>query len=334
MLSDELRRTGEALRATRGAGSAALPYLQMAEDIGRSVRFSLDDDVTRAAEEIVLGRPSSMLAALSYARLPAPQCWIEWVNGPRLEVPVAHGRPLDPENTDYPKRVGALVREAPDGGFEASVAWNQDGSPPTVSAADIEFAGAGLAVDEAKYQRALDQAREAACIPHAVASIHARRPGELEAFTRLAMHFDVGPGRYAPAVTAGFLPFGAEVPERLVDLHMKDVSEEWSFLAAVLLLLNSRNGVERREEGYGRLNRARLKSGKLPLFTHSTVRLRLARGERLAAGLRSGWAAGSRREGVVLAHFKVRRTGVFLWRMHMRGDPSKGTVTHDYRVGA
>jgi len=94
-----------------------------------------------------------------------------------------------------------------------------------------------------------------------------------------------------------------------------DVGQEVIFLISALLLLNSRNAVEREAVSYGKLNRSREKKGKPPILDHTVVRLRIPKGA-MGTGSRS---LAARASHWVKGHPKFRRTGVFWWSPHVRG---------------
>jgi hypothetical protein len=105
---------------------------------------------------------------------------------------------------------------------------------------------------------------------------------------------------------------------------------EPGFLIATLALLNSRNASEAVSTEPN--NRQRRRSNRTPLFSYHLVCIpQRYRDRNMAVGdnddprqLRGHFCRG---------HFKVRRTGVFFWSAHQRGDPRRGFVHHDYIAG-
>jgi len=120
----------------------------------------------------------------------------------------------------------------------------------------------------------------------------------------------------------------------LMDMLFKDYATDWGgemmFLRAVLIMLNTRNGVENisvsASPGH---DRQRLRAGKLPLFEHRIIKMKLRGPERRRPG--SGEHGGMRAH-VVRGHFKVRKTGVFYWTPFVRGDPQLGNIRSRYEV--
>src|SRR5262249_24745348 len=67
--------------------------------------FEISEDVVDACSSVFRSRPSSVLSALNYARLPYPAIWIE-----RVFVP-QHGPNVPNADKPPPKRVGCLVTD-------------------------------------------------------------------------------------------------------------------------------------------------------------------------------------------------------------------------------
>lgn len=66
-----------------------------------------------------------------------------------------------------------------------------------------------------------------------------------------------------------------------------------------------------------------------PSFTLCDIHV----GRQYAAGEAAGHAATSaKRLHVTRGHFKVRKTGIFWWNQHWRGDAKLGTVEKQYRA--
>jgi hypothetical protein len=72
--------------------------------LGKAECFELLDDVRDACTEVARSRPSSMLSALPFTRLPYEHVWVEWQTGARI-VREELDDPLKPQ----PDRVGCLL---------------------------------------------------------------------------------------------------------------------------------------------------------------------------------------------------------------------------------
>ena len=100
-------------------------------------------------------------------------------------------------------------------------------------------------------------------------------------------------------------------------------------LQSVILLLNSRNMTAAQAvPAPERLNRQRARKGRAPLLDYTTIRIKLSRSLAQRAGADSERSAA--RLHVVSGHFKVRKSGIFWWSDHARGesDPGRGAAAN------
>lgn len=118
---------------------------------------------------------------------------------------------------------------------------------------------------------------------------------------------------------------GVDVAESLVLTNRSDITGEINYVIAALCLINSKNCVDMIGSDLGRINKARAKARKQPLVSYSTVALKLSKAdERTAAA--SGMTKAQIRQHIVRGHFKIRSTGVYWWRPHIRGASDVGEV--------
>ena len=79
-----------------------------------------------------------------------------------------------------------------------------------------------------------------------------------------------------------------------------------------------------------RQNKARLRSGKPPLLTYTTVELDLSRASRHNSHAAVPGSSGIHQQfHFCRGHFKQRKTGLYWWSEHGRGDPRLGIKLHD-----
>jgi hypothetical protein len=111
-----------------------------------------------------------------------------------------------------------------------------------------------------------------------------------------------------------------------------DMTGEPGTIRAVIMLLNSRNAtISDYVPAPERLNVQRAKRRKAPLLDRTTVRIRLSRFE--AARAASQGQREAIRQHLVRGHFKLRRSGIYWWADHQRGDPACGVLAgQDYRI--
>ncbi|WP_158933244.1 hypothetical protein [Acidisphaera sp. S103] len=114
-------------------------------------------------------------------------------------------------------------------------------------------------------------------------------------------------------------------------LWTSDIRGEPGIARSILLLLNSKNLTHSEESpAPERLNRQRVKVGKLPLLGHTKIRIKLSRALQQRAG--EGTQREASRFHAVRGHFKIRASGVYWWSDFMRGDPTRGSVHGTYKV--
>lgn len=111
-----------------------------------------------------------------------------------------------------------------------------------------------------------------------------------------------------------------------------DWSGESMFILSTLALLNSVNTTEKQEVDLSKLNRSRVKRGVPPLETYHVLKIHTKLKQRMAQRDREEGETRDVSWHMVMGHFKVRKTGIFHWRPHARGDREHGVVTKDYEV--
>jgi hypothetical protein len=126
----------------------------------------------------------------------------------------------------------------------------------------------------------------------------------------------------------GSLP-GPGTPEW--QMWTSDIRGEPGIIRSILLLLNSKNLTQSDESAApDRLNRQRVKAGKLPLLGNTKIRIKLSRALQQRAG-DAGQREASRLHAV-RGHFKIRASGVYWWSDFMRGEPTRGSVHGTYKM--
>lgn len=109
-------------------------------------------------------------------------------------------------------------------------------------------------------------------------------------------------------------------------------SNAGSFVPRVMMLLNLKNGVELVDRpAPEKLNFARAKKGKVPLFSYKVVSIRMPRRMRRNEERPPSRDEEHMRLHWVRGHIKVRKGGIFWWSHHLRGDPEQGFSDKDYK---
>lgn len=333
MLSDEIAATDWAT-IKRYAAEAGAPdggdllagimsktYGWWTQALRNSQRFVLDANVTSAINDVAQGRPSSILEAKDYIRLPFDECWFEWPESARKgqQFDLVIGDAMNRQGTV--RRMGFLCKQESDGTIKVQMAWQAH------SKSDIIQTSPFIMVWNQTSQMRLENTDE---------ELHAMRPEvakkEFEAVRIIggwiAMELSSFQAQAYPE--ASRKRFKQSVLQNM-NTFKSDWAGEARFFAALLIMLNTKNGVEIRSSDMATLNKARVKSGKLPLYEHRVVQLRRSARERNAASGNSGGVTP--RAHLVRGHFKIRASGVFWWSRFVRGDARNGIVTHEYRVG-
>ena len=120
--------------------------------------------------------------------------------------------------------------------------------------------------------------------------------------------------------------------EALFELARSDWAGELAYMLAVVGLLNVRNAVETEHVDRVKINRSRAKAGKLPLFEHHVLKISGRQRKRVYTNGESANDHAPMRAHYVRGHFKARRSGVYFWSPHVRGDLQRGMVDKDYEV--
>ncbi len=100
----------------------------------------------------------------------------------------------------------------------------------------------------------------------------------------------------------------------------------------ILIMINCKNLLTSREVvPSARLQKARMRRGKQPLFSHKILDISLTRSQANRAASQ-GMTRAQMRLHMVRGHFKVKKTGIYWWSPFIRGSKEAGLVTKDYAV--
>ena len=97
-----------------------------------------------------------------------------------------------------------------------------------------------------------------------------------------------------------------------------------------LCAINCQNIQRQQNEPPNKLQKARTKRGKAPLFTYWTLQLKVKR--QITQGAAHDGTQTSRRFHLCRGHIKQRKTGNFWWQPHARGSIDAGLVHKDYNA--
>jgi hypothetical protein len=319
-----------------------------ADKIEKAQRFVFDASTIEAVRGLLKSKPSTLLEATQFARLPYPLCWFEW--------PAPSDGPIDHDHQVRVTKVGAVLEQLDDRSNAWSIvtAWAFDKNAVGQKVIDLELnrivedslSDLGVSalmggldfgptpspvIDEPPW---LHMHRD---VNEGVIEINlTERFGHVEANQVSALRILHDLIAYQPLMAAGgleLLQAAASVGDEYVRAKIRDISDDIKPLIGMLILLNSKNGVDTRQhEPPVKLNKARRKRGQPELISYHEVTIKLGSGDQRAAG-RHGLTPEEIRRHLVRGHFKVRKSGVYWWRSHIRGSEAKGEVQHSlYKV--
>lgn len=303
---------------TRDLGSAAIlaPRIRQAP-----LRYILTPEVAVASWRIVLSMTETLNRAIDLIRLPAPLVWFEWPDRIRREILAELGRSTGLNKFEgYPEQVGVLVEATDDSGRRgrARWAWRMTDLPDDISCQASMLEMYFDLDDPDLYEN----------VRLTVPRIIGMQPkeGEEALVPLLRRQVYVIAHDFETRIRELGLPFHGPETDEFVKQVGKDLGGEGHNLFAILMLLMARNAVTTRPSNLTKINRARRKRGRIELLDHVEVDMSLSRVQRRRHDLGAGAGHRPTRLHMVSGHLKVRKSGIYWWRPHLRGDASKGVV--------
>jgi hypothetical protein len=321
MLADRVAQSRGALTVQDPGGGRDLRLSgaeeSAAEVAGCAQRFVLSDDLTRLCADLAYSKGARSLACADLLHVPARTLWVEWCQAPWQAALRHYGFHAPDEEQLYGGRRGALIRSSPCGRRGSVRTFWTVGADPEVLASSME---AYFDLDTAEGEEpAAPDAQRAEGIRVC--------DGECRGEDILARCFRF---RYERTWSGYYDSAALSAVEKVaVTRHvLGTIALDVPLLLAFLLLLASRTGLPRRPQDFARLNRARCKSGRVPLLEHIEVRSPLLP-EYLASCGQLPEADGARRSPRlhhVRGHLMRRGSQVF-WRVpHLRGNARVGAI--------
>ena len=281
--------------------------------------FALDPDASAMCVNVFLSRPSSILAALEFVRLQAPSVWIEYSNLAARDAFARMGNDNEwIEGGVMIEKTGLLLRER-NGLIEMEAVCQ---FRPADGDRVIELLTARCTFDPTPGRRLdPDDYREPHRIEHGATGatkryydLLARDPRERAAKDEIRARFK---GGLHPAYLGVAASMGREFKDRLEQAlsgHVNDIFQMFTTqVLPSLILVNCKNAVESEYvPAPARLNKARRAKGRPEIGPYHVIKLHL-RPKARAKYDRQGYSGIEMRGGLVMGHFKVRKTGVFWW---------------------
>ncbi len=339
MLIDELRETCDDPKSALVMALGDKGRQALIKNIEGSMKFILDDVVTIAAASIGTSKPSKMVEALPLCRLPFKTTWIECRNAAR------DWHNNDPERPPPPK-IGMLfngIDRLQRGTMHLVWKHSKNAYPSSVAmnmsvfsyAFDLDGSAVIDKLESAFYDQATkvvhDELRRVASESH---SAEVGGKDEVAALHELLKRMTVLPNPYLIGLWEGLMNKYPNGPppswtKELQDGAVKDWAGEVIFFLCSVLFINSKRSIKLEHIDMGKLARRRAKRGRSPVYSHTVVKLSITDDQQKAFKRAS---TGDLRAHFVMGHWKIRKTGVFFWMPHIRGNRTLGFVDKDYEV--
>ena len=307
-------------------------HTSIAQVIDNAARFVLDENSTAAMTHLSMQRPSNIIDASQFIRLPSSTTWIEYLDPVRRRVWKDEGLALreDPM-LDFPIWNGVLIchtrdyphlydPEKPNAIFFQSF-WQfsksviasfkkRRGSVDGISSDLFSTSPCIIILDpDFPLAKNTDQTFDFDS-PLTAGYLIRKNIKEREAFERIYSNTRL---YISPFASQGCLDHITSASRNRIKALTEDVSQEVMFVLATLLLLNTKNFGERIPTSFERLNKKRIKNGKATLRSYTEIKFRIPKGNLgfgSTAAKTAHWCRG---------HYKQRKTGLFWWNPHMRG---------------
>ena len=308
---------------------------QFAKRVARAQRFFLGLDAVEQMMKLCRSKPSTVFAAIKFARLPYPSVWLEW-------TPVVDEK----EDDEFaPIRQGCLVEQYDDDHFAIFGCWQSSREDTArmaseMGAKNFPDIGFGLVISGVAIVAGVNgtagrlRELEAKCfkIERQVMSSRGYDPVEQEAVNEMFAGFQMIINPYASAMYQNALQMKGFDPDHIAQNAVRDMAIEAVKMLGMLCLLTVKNCVTYEPVDNIRWNKARAKQGKHPMLDHTIVNISLNKASQRVANA-TGATAEERRRHLVLGHWKVRKSGVFFWHPHMRGHGEtlrrEGSIVHN-----
>lgn len=303
--------------------------------------FVLDEQAIAMAVNVSQQKPSSIIACLPFVKLPAPVMWIEFSNQHLRQSMAAMGSPnirgerhiADVERTGFLlwEEDGQIImdhvhRDRLQGGITTVLVSNVRLAfdPDTSSRRHELVSSMSHLIDKMSdtgEPEEMDDVGITGKIAKRLKEVN-KNDAEAIAMKQLSWRFGMQPHPDQKAFRSAMLKIMSEQKVALMEAdQMEDAFRLFvNLILPGLILLNCRNAVRTEVvPAPERLNKQRSKKGKPPIPEYQFVKMHLTpRKKRIYD--RQGLSTKSTTGGIVLGHFKVRKTGVFWWDDHYRGE--------------
>jgi len=308
-------------------------------------KFVMDPHATAMAANVALSKPSSILAALGFINLAASPMWIEFQN-PELRNALANlGSPnVRPENTVVAlERTGFMLQRKADTLVMDYVHTAKTSQNLMIT--DLAPIQAFYSLDnleEIKSKSLLQLIaywRKQSDTEHVGKGrirehdkLLSKDKAEFFAYSELVDRFSWLP--HPDMTTLRSIMVSMMGEEKTTEVEVRQAAEMRRLfimqILPALILLNCRNAVDvEKVPAPDKLNKQRAKKGRPPISEHNVVKIHLSATRKRVYEAHGG-VSHNVRGGLVIGHFKVRKSGIFWWSPHWRGSPSDSTSPKTY----
>lgn len=296
--------------------------------------YVLDEQACAMAANVSVTKPSSILAALPFVKLPFERIWIEFANQHVRAATADLGSPniRDAEHQYQIVRTGFLLYmdvEAQDIVVEYV---HRDRTPNGDEATDMApvIGRFSLATtDEYSVEEYPSLPRTTEVVTTGKFREYQKtidkNPAEAAAQMELRNRLRTEPHPDAQRLIRSVESLmGRAGVDNVLQGQAGDLSRNFgTMILTALILLNCRNAVDQeRVPAPDKLNKKRLQKGRPPILEYRMVKIHLS-GNRRRALSRQGVSTAATTGALVIGHFKVRKSGIYWWGFHMRnGGPA------------
>lgn len=311
------------------------------ERLARAEKFVLDPQACGMAASVALSKPTSILAALAFTKLASDPMWIEFANADTRKAMADLGSPNRQTDDSIVtiERSGFLLMA--DGDCLVIDYAHTDRTADGRSVTDLapmraRFSLSGFEADRLAAMPAFLKEAETPRIAKGKVQQHiglvhsdpdeAAADMEIRARFRTFSHPDLATVRKHLVASMGETQV-ATIEERQGQEMFRLFSMQ---VLPALILLNCRNAVDAEKvPAPEKLNRQRAKKGKPPVPEHRIVKVHLSPSRRRAYET-AGRTSAAARGGLVIGHFKVRKSGIYWWSPHWRGSTADRAPERTY----
>jgi hypothetical protein len=308
-------------------------------------KFVLDVHATAMAASVALSKPSSIMAALGFLNLASSPMWIEFQNLDLRAALANLGSPnIKPEHSVVAiERSGFMIQREGDTLLLDYVHTSK--TPDNVALTDMapvrgyyslenleEIKNMSIVRLIAYWRMRYSQDIVGSGRIRELSKLISNDEAEFMAEFDLKNRFRWRPHPDAAKLRSTLLPMlGEEKVLQVEELQAEEMRR--MFLMQILpamILLNCRNAVDvERVAAPEKLNKQRLKKGREPISEYNIVKVHLS-ATRKKVYESHGGVNRNVRGGLVMGHFKVRKSGIFWWSPHWRGSASDATSPKTY----